>query len=97
MVAFRAMNLLGPWPNLPELDLVLLRNVLIYCGTDTKRAILQKIHRQLRPAGCRLLGAAESTLHPDESYEVVHLERTAYYRVRRPATAPASPRLNWPV
>lgn len=97
MVAFRAMNLVGPWPNMPELDLVLLRNVLIYFNLETKRAILQKIHRYLRPDGCLLLGAAESTLHIEESYEVVHLERTAYYRARTAATHLVTSGLTWPV
>ena len=93
MVTFRAMNLVGPWPNMPELDLVLLRNVLIYFNVETKRTILQKIHRHLRPDGCLLLGAAESTLHIEASYEVVHLERTAYYRPRPLVSAS----LAWPV
>ena len=97
MVAFRVMNLIGPWPNMPELDLVLLRNVLIYFNVETKRNILQKVQRYLRPDGCLLLGAAESTLHIEESYEVVHLERTAYYRVRRTAASPVSLGLNWAV
>lgn len=97
MVAFRAMNLVGPWPNMPELDLVLLRNVLIYFNVETKRNILQKVQRYLRPDGCLLLGAAESTLHIEESYEVVHLEKTAYYRTRRAAVNPASLGLNWAV
>ncbi len=97
LVAFRAMNLVGPWPNMPELDLVLLRNVLIYFNVETKRNILQKLQRYLRPDGCLLLGAAESTLHIEESYEVVHLEKTAFYRVRRSAANPASLGLNWAV
>ena len=97
MVAFRAMNLVGPWPNMPELDLVLLRNVLIYFNVETKRTILQKIQRHLRPDGCLLLGAAESTLHIEASYEVVHLERTAYYRARRAAANPVSLGINWAV
>lgn len=97
MVAFRPMNLVGPWPNMPELDLVLLRNVLIYFNVETKRNILQKVHRYLRPDGCLLLGAAESTLHIEESYEVVHLEKTAYYRPRRPTASPVSLGLNWAV
>lgn len=97
MVAFRAMNLVGPWPNMPELDLVLLRNVLIYFNVETKRNILQKVQRYLRPDGCLLLGAAESTLHIEESYEVVHLEKTAYYRPRRSPPSPVSLGLNWAV
>lgn len=97
MVAFRALNLVGPWPNMPELDLVLLRNVLIYFNVETKRHILQKIHRYLRPDGCLLLGAAESTLHIEDSWEVVHLDRTAYYRPRRATANPVSLGLNWAV
>ncbi len=97
MVAFRAMNLVGPWPSLPELDLVLMRNVLIYFNVETKRNILQKIQRHLRPDGCLLLGAAETTLHIEESYEVVHLDRTAYYRPRRAALNPVSLGINWAV
>ncbi len=97
MVTFRPMNLVGPWPNMPELDLVLLRNVLIYFNVETKRNILQKVQRHLRPDGYLLLGAAESTLHLEESYEVVHLERTAYYRSRRPAAKHVTFGLNWPV
>jgi chemotaxis protein methyltransferase CheR len=97
MVAFRLMNLVGPWPNMPELDLVLLRNVLIYFNVETKRNILQKVHRHLCPDGCLLLGAAESTLHIDDSFEVVHLDKTAYYRPRRASANPASLGLNWAV
>jgi chemotaxis protein methyltransferase CheR len=97
MVSFRVMNLVGPWPNLPELDLVLLRNVLIYFNVETKRNILLKIQRHLRPDGCLLLGAAESTLHIDDSYEVVHLDRTAYYRARKPAASTAPAGMHWPV
>lgn len=92
MVTFCAMNLIGPW-QLPELDLVLLRNVLIYFNVETKRTILQKIYRHLRPDGCLLLGAAESTLHLEASYEVVHLDRTAYYRPRPLVSASVA----WPV
>lgn len=97
MVSFRAMNLVGPWPNMPELDLVLLRNVLIYFNIETKRNILLKIQRYLRPDGVLLLGAAESTLHIDESFEVVHLDRTAYYRTRKRATTTAPAGMRWPV
>lgn len=97
MVSFRVMNLVGPWPNMPELDLVLLRNVLIYFNVETKRNILLKIQRHLRPDGCLLLGAAETTLHIEESYEVVHLDRTAYYRPRKPAANPAPAGMHWPV
>ena len=50
MVEFRPMNLAGAWPALPDMDLVFLRNVLIYFDGATKKAVLSKVARQLRPA-----------------------------------------------
>src|SRR5262249_3280886 len=40
MVEYQAINLVRPWPPLPRMDLVLLRNVLIYLDADSKRAVL---------------------------------------------------------
>lgn len=91
MVEFRQLNLVEAWPDLPEFDLILLRNVLIYLGTDAKKKILRRIHRQLRPDGFLLLGAAETTLNLVDSFAVVHLGRTTCYR---PGGTPAeAPRL----
>jgi chemotaxis protein methyltransferase CheR len=63
MVEFFELNLAAPsWPSLPRLDLVFLRNVLIYFNVDAKKAILHKVHGLLRPDGYLYLGGAESTL-----------------------------------
>ena len=86
MVEFRQLNLVEPWADLPECDLVLLRNVLIYLGTDAKKNILRRVHQQLRPDGFLLLGAAETTLNLEDSFAVMHLERTTCYR---PGKSPA--------
>lgn len=87
MVEFRRLNLIEPWADLPECDLVLLRNVLIYLGTDTKKSILRRIHGQLRPDGFLLLGAAETTMNLEAAFAVTHLERTTCYR---PGPPPSS-------
>jgi chemotaxis protein methyltransferase CheR len=50
-VEFRTINLSGPWPELPPLDLVLLRNVLIYFDISTGRQILGRVRRAVRPDG----------------------------------------------
>lgn len=64
------LNLIKPWPNLPRCDVVMLRNVLIYFDTDTKRDILQRIRTQaLKPDGVLLLGASESTAGVDDGYQ----------------------------
>jgi chemotaxis protein methyltransferase CheR len=88
VVEFRTLNLLGPWPGLGSLDLVLLRNVLIYLDQASKQSVLARLRNMLRPDGCLMLGSAETTLHIDEAFEVVQQERTTCYRL---ATAPRRP------
>ncbi|ROS21742.1 protein-glutamate O-methyltransferase CheR [Cellulomonas sp. PhB150] len=96
LVSFRAHNLLDAPPAGP-FDIVFLRNVLIYFDLPTKRAILDRVLRVLRPDGVLLLGAAESTLGVHEGYERVTVERSSVYRplaargLPAPATLP-SPR-----
>lgn len=77
-ITFRAHNLLEPPPG-PRFDLVFLRNVLIYFDLPTKRAILQRVHRVLDPAGALFLGAAETTMGIDEQWVRVPLGTGSVY------------------
>ncbi|MDY3554196.1 protein-glutamate O-methyltransferase CheR [Gemmata sp. JC717] len=61
-VEFRVLNLARPWPLLPPTDLVFLRNVMIYFDSETKKALLNRIARVLRPDGYLLLGSTETIL-----------------------------------
>ncbi|MCC6641732.1 MAG: protein-glutamate O-methyltransferase CheR [Deltaproteobacteria bacterium] len=83
MVTFRTLNLVKPWPPLPPLDLVFLRNVMLYFDLEARREILGRIRRALQPDGYLFLGAAETTLHADDAFERVAVERSWAYRVRR--------------
>ena len=80
LVEFRQLNLSRPWPSLPTMDIVLLRNVLIYFDTEAKRAVLSQARRVLAPQGVLLLGGAETTFGLDEGWERVQLGRTSVYR-----------------
>lgn len=82
MVEFHQINLSGPWPEMPPLDLVLLRNVLIYFDTPTKQQILDKICRIIHPNGYLVLGGAESTLHLDARFVPVSFENVSFFRLR---------------
>ncbi len=82
MIEFRELNLAAPWPRLPPLDIVFLRNVLIYFDDTTKKDILNKLQQVLRPGGYLFLGGAETTLNLDARFEQVKFERTICYRVR---------------
>jgi chemotaxis protein methyltransferase CheR len=83
MVEFRQMNLASPWPSLPLMDVVFMRNVMIYFDVDTKRAVLDRLRRVLKPDGYLFLGAAETTLNLDDSYERVLFDKATCYRLRK--------------
>lgn len=82
MVEFKQMNLAEAWPMLPTMDVVMLRNVLIYFDVPIKKEILGRLRRQLRPDGYMFLGSAETTLNLDENFDRVQYETTAFYRPR---------------
>jgi chemotaxis protein methyltransferase CheR len=80
MIDFRRINLTEPWPYLPLVDVVLLRNVLIYFDVETKKSILGRIRRQLRPDGYLFLGSSETTINLDAGFERVHFDHGACFR-----------------
>lgn len=90
MVEFVQINLCETWPTLPNMDLILMRNVLIYFDAEVKRVILGKVRRLLNADGYLLLGAAESTVNLDDSFEPIPIDRPAWYRLRRGANNSAS-------
>ena len=81
MVDVRQLNLDAPFPPLPAVDVVFLRNVLIYFKVDTRRQIFDRVRRVLRPGGYLVLGAAETTLNGD-AFERVPLDKATVYRFR---------------
>ena len=81
MIEFRQLNLAGPWTQVSPVDLMLLRNVLIYFDLETKRQILTKVRRAIRPGGYLMLGTAETTMNLD-GFELMRSDGTSYYRVR---------------
>jgi chemotaxis protein methyltransferase CheR len=83
MCEFKALNLVAPWAALPRMDIVFLRNVLIYFDVDTKRDVLTKMRSTLAPDGYLFLGAAETTLQFDGLFERAPHARANCYRVSR--------------
>jgi chemotaxis protein methyltransferase CheR len=79
-VTFKELNLISSWPTMPSMDVVFLRNVLIYFDTDVKKMILGKVRRLLRPGGYLFLGGAETTLNLDDAFERIVCQRSTYYR-----------------
>ncbi|MBL9201897.1 MAG: protein-glutamate O-methyltransferase CheR [Opitutaceae bacterium] len=84
-VTFQELNLVKEWPPLPMVDIVFLRNVLIYFDVETKRMILGKIGRMLRPGGSLFLGGAETTIGVDDNFQRVVVDKTTCYRLKAAA------------
>ncbi len=78
-VQFMAINLVTDWPQIHPVDLVLLRNVMIYWDLETKRALLARTRKVLSPHGALVLGAAETTLQIDAHYQRVAVGAASYY------------------
>jgi chemotaxis protein methyltransferase CheR len=79
-VEFKQINLIDRWPGFPPLDMVFIRNVMIYFDVETKKQILQRIGQVLRPDGFLFLGSAESTMNLGN--EFTRTEHGAYERSR---------------
>jgi chemotaxis protein methyltransferase CheR len=82
MVTFQQANLARPLVGIPTMDVVFLRNVLIYFDTATKQAVLAAVARILSPEGLLFLGGSETTYGVDPSYERVEVGGTVCYRPR---------------
>lgn len=81
-VEFQRLNLIESWPHFPAMDLVFLRNVLIYFTPDTKRQILGNVRKRMAADGTLFLGAAETTLGLDEGYVRVSHGKSSMYRLK---------------
>jgi len=81
MVDFQELNLVRAWPPLPRMDLVFLRNVMIYFEVETKKAILGRMANVLQTDGYLLLGGAETTFNLNESYRRLEQFKTGFYQL----------------
>jgi chemotaxis protein methyltransferase CheR len=86
MVEFHRINLCGPWPDLPPLDLILLRNVLIYFDIPTRQQVLNRVKTVLQPDGYLILGGAETTHNVHDGFLPVSFDQVSFFRPRSPTT-----------
>jgi chemotaxis protein methyltransferase CheR len=82
MVEFRELNLIHPWPRLAGLQMVLMRNVMIYFDVETKKTILARTGLLLDPRGYLLLGGSETTMNLDDSFEPTPVDGVICFRRR---------------
>ena len=79
LIAFRQLNLLGPWPFKGLFDAIFCRNVMIYFDGPTKSALVDRFTQQVKPSGWLYIGHSESLIGSHPGLELVG--RTIYRRV----------------
>jgi chemotaxis protein methyltransferase CheR len=82
MASFCKLNLIERWAHMPPMDVVFLRNVLIYFSPETKKMILEKVRAVMAPHGVLFLGAAETTMGLDASFVRVQVDNSVFYRLK---------------
>lgn len=82
LVSFSKLNFIEPWPPLPQIDVVFLRNVLIYFSPATKKQILEKVRSVMAPHAVLFLGAAETTMNLDSAFVRVQVDNQVFYRLK---------------
>ena len=82
LVEFRELNLAKPWSGIPAMDVIFLRNVLIYFDVDTKKQILAQMRATMRPDGTLFLGGAETTINLDDAFQRIPIGKASCYRLK---------------
>src|SRR5262249_25321645 len=78
---FLHMNLIQAWPPLPPMDIIFMRNVLIYFDEDTKKTILGKVRQLLKPDGYLFLGSSETLLYRNTAFKKRQFDKTVCYQL----------------
>jgi len=79
-VRFGEHQLLAPWRQGAQFDLVLLRNVLIYFDEETQARVLHSVRGAMAPGARLILGEQESITRIATPFE---FEQTHVYRIRQ--------------
>lgn len=70
-INFSRINLMDESYNLPKMDFIFLRNVIIYFDKETKTNLIHRLHNQLLPGGYLFLGHSESIIGMNHLFEGV--------------------------
>ena len=92
LVDFRRGNLIeaNSWTQLPFVDGVLIRNVLIYFDKETRVEILDRVHDRLRNDGFLMLGSSETAVGIDVKYQRQQIGKTILFRPASTERVPAA-------
>nr|WP_313405268.1 protein-glutamate O-methyltransferase CheR [Pseudomonas sp.] len=70
-IRFAQINLNAPIPDVGLFDTIFLRNVMIYFDAETKRRVVERLLRHLRPGGYFIISHSESLNGVNDTLEVI--------------------------
>ncbi len=79
-INFKAINLNHDWPDIEMMDMILLRNVLIYFDINTKIKLLTRIYKKLKPNGYLIVGTGETPDSLHSGFEKVQIGNIYVYK-----------------
>jgi chemotaxis protein methyltransferase CheR len=80
MIRFQKINLAESLTGMPPMDIILMKNVMIYFDKQMKKRILDHLHHILKPDGYLFLGVAESTVDFSSAFERVQWDQACCFR-----------------
>lgn len=82
-VRFENFNLVDFWPHLPLMDVIFLRNVMIYFDLETRKNIFKKLTKILKKDGYLVLGGSENPFFICDSFERIPFEKCSFYQLKQ--------------
>ena len=79
-VRFEKLNLMDSFAQVPRMDIIFLRNVLIYFKAEVKKNILSRMHPVLKPDGYLFLGQSETVKMLDDSFVPVNIASASCFQ-----------------
>jgi chemotaxis protein methyltransferase CheR len=71
LIAFRPLNLLGPWPMRGPFDIIFCRNVVIYFNKETQRKLFARYADMLAPHGYLYIGHSETLFKISDRFQPI--------------------------
>lgn len=80
IVCFEELNLADEWPQLEQLDIILMRNVISFLKPEVRTKVLANVKQILKPDGYLLLGTRELIDEATTGLRMVPAEKAVYYQ-----------------
>lgn len=79
-ITFSSQNLLSSFMNPGPFDIIFCRNVMIYFEVQTKKQVVEKLHKVLAPEGYLVLGSAESLIGVSDLFKTSKIGKANFYQ-----------------